>query len=122
MLAHPKTCLRCSSLPDVPNVYTAELVLQQLHDLHFCSCDTAVIYRHDVAHHAVSTWLFQYEEKHEKILLLNDKNSFDSCRILFHIYRRTPFTGVIRGLPHFLQKKCSFILQLPSLPETGFSA
>ena len=54
MLARPKTCLRCSNLPDSPDVYTAELVLQKLRDLLLCSFDPADIYRDDVYRHSVS--------------------------------------------------------------------
>ena len=67
MLARPKTCSRCSNLPDVPNVCTAELVVQKLHDLHLCSFDPVDIYRDDVCRHAVSNGQFQFEEKHVRV-------------------------------------------------------
>ena len=67
MLARHETCLRCRSLRDFPNVYTAELVLQKLREPHFCSSDPADIYRDDVSRHAVSTGRFQYEQKYKRI-------------------------------------------------------
>jgi hypothetical protein len=103
MLARPETCLRCSSLRHAPNVYTAELVLQKLDDHHFCSCDPAFTEMMFLVTHS-PLGDFNLKRNMKQFLQLNDQNSFDSCRILFHIYRSTTLTEVNRGLAQFLQK------------------
>lgn len=104
-VARPETCLRCNSLCNVANVYTAELFLQKLHVHHYFSCISVDIYRYDISRHAVATEQLQLEDEYETLfLLLNDQNSFDRCRIVFHIQRSIPFTEVIRGVPQSLQK------------------